>query len=82
MARMLLVLAGIVALTVGGCDSYKPVELTDQPNELPSGPGLFTGEQGSFVIGAPSRQDNHADPRRLTESLPSAKPPAGYKPLE
>lgn len=37
------------ALLLGACVKAEPFE-PDMPDEIPSGSGIFTGEEGEFVI--------------------------------
>lgn len=49
--RWIGLLAGIALLsTQGACSSIKPLELNNVVDEIPPGPGLFSGEEGEFVI--------------------------------
>ena len=48
MLRTLLVLL-LSVLLLGACVKAEPLE-SDEVDEIPSGDGLFTGEDGEFVI--------------------------------
>lgn len=39
-----------VALALGACAAGEPREPTKTVDEIPDGPGLFSGEDGEFVI--------------------------------
>ena len=78
---------GLVAasLLLAACDSYKPTEFPTQPGEIGDEPGLFSGEDGKFVILGPSSRSGNDEDQATGESdnaLPPAEPPAGYKPIE
>ena len=41
----------LVALFLSACGPARPYAIDQpQPDEIPPGPGLFTGEQGEWVI--------------------------------
>jgi hypothetical protein len=50
--RRLIALA--VLLLLAGCAGMRPFE-PPQPDEIPPGPGLFTGKKGELVITPPLR---------------------------
>ena len=39
----------LLILLLAGCANYKPIE-TYPSDEIPDGPGLFSGEDGKFII--------------------------------
>lgn len=39
----------LLAVSLSACGTYKPFEYIDTNNTI-TGPGLFTGEQGEWVI--------------------------------
>jgi hypothetical protein len=43
-------LVAAIVLTLGACAVGKPLEQTKAIDEIPQGPGLFSGEDGEFVI--------------------------------
>ena len=59
MSRLLAMLAVSVALA--GCAGYQPMEVAEI-DEIPQGPGLFSGADGAFVLfGAPVKDDTSGD---------------------
>ena len=57
MRTLLFVVAAGAALLLQGCAEMKPLDKETSgistPDELPPGPGLFTGEDGKWTIQAP-----------------------------
>ena len=45
----MLALAGSMLLLLGACAEMKPLEYTEI-HEIPPGPGLLSGEDGTFVL--------------------------------
>lgn len=41
---------GAMVLTLAACGIGQPLETTKVVDEIPPGPGLFSGEDGEFVI--------------------------------
>ncbi len=57
MTRKVLAL-GFVALLLAACGPAKPlVHDIPQPDEIPPGPGLFSGKDGGFVLYGESVDD-------------------------
>jgi hypothetical protein len=46
--RFLLILGSLSIL--GGCSGWQPIEGSTTADDLPAGPGVFSGEKGEFVI--------------------------------
>jgi len=46
--RFLLVLGSLSVLV--GCSSWEPMESSTTADDIPEGPGIFSGEKGEFVI--------------------------------
>ncbi len=58
----------LVTLGLAACGKATPYEYVPEPDQMKSGPGLFTGKEGGFVIfGSKPR----AEP---AEQKPKAKP--------
>ncbi len=57
MRGLLIVLAMGAAFLVHGCAEFKPLDKESSgistPDELPPGPGLFTGKDGKWTLEAP-----------------------------
>ena len=43
-------LVTVVALTLGGCGVVKPFDYQATADEMKPGPGLFSGDDGAFVL--------------------------------
>lgn len=41
---------GAFLLALGGCAIGEPLEVMSEVDEIPQGPGLFSGDDGEFVI--------------------------------
>jgi hypothetical protein len=48
--RIKHLLAGSILLALSACATGEPREPTKAVDEIPDGPGLFSGEDGEFVI--------------------------------
>lgn len=49
-ASALRLLAGVVLLVLGACTGGEPREPTKVVDEIREGPGVFSGENGEFVL--------------------------------
>ena len=50
-AAILCRFAAVALLAVlGGCAIGEPLEVVNEVDEIPPGPGLFSGDDGQFVI--------------------------------
>ena len=70
---MRIVAAALACLLLGACGvEIKPGERSHARREIPPGPGLFTGQQGEFVI---FRVEDEADAAEPGEEPPKEPSP-------
>ncbi len=60
--NVVMAIALCAALAVSACSTYEPGSRT-VVDDVPPGPGLFTGDDGAFYIfrGAPSHKDGQRE---------------------
>ena len=70
---MRAVAAALACLLFGACGmEIKPGERSHARREIPPGPGLFTGQEGEFVI---FRMEEEADGAEPAEESPEEQSP-------